>query len=308
MRELAVASGAIGVDNSTAVAAPTASVAVATFAKVMGPRRRLDLSACPFHEGDGVTLLRGRARQAGEATVRPNGLCACQPGERCSPDKVPGMSDSTRAGPAGRERKRDLERFLTFVDAVVAIAITLLVLPLVELSQELRSGMTVRDLLQDHSGELWAFFLSFAVVARMWFIQHQSSRHVVGYNVAYASLTTLWLLSIVLLPFATSLVPAAPVDDALTKALYMGTLALGVLFLGMAELVIVRKPELTDGLGRPDPMEAWINVGLLLVALAVSVLIPTIGYFALLLLLLDRPVYWVIKGRDGPPAEGAERS
>ena len=36
----------------------------------------------------------------------------------------------------GQERERDLERFLTFVDAVVAIAITLLVLPLVEISQE----------------------------------------------------------------------------------------------------------------------------------------------------------------------------
>ena len=30
------------------------------------------------------------------------------------------------------ERTRDLERFVTFIDAIVAIAITLLVLPLVE--------------------------------------------------------------------------------------------------------------------------------------------------------------------------------
>ncbi len=91
--------------------------------------------------------------------------------------------------------------------------------------------------------------------------------------------------------------PAAPDDDVLTKVLYIGTIALGVLFLGLAEVVVVRKPELTDGLGNPDPTEAWINVGILLVALAVSVLIPAIGYLALLLLLLDRPVSWVIKGR-----------
>ena len=32
------------------------------------------------------------------------------------------------------ERSRDLERLITFVDAIVAIAITLLVLPLAELA------------------------------------------------------------------------------------------------------------------------------------------------------------------------------
>jgi len=36
------------------------------------------------------------------------------------------MSDQATA----RERERDLDRLLTFVDAIVAIAITLLVLPL----------------------------------------------------------------------------------------------------------------------------------------------------------------------------------
>jgi hypothetical protein len=38
------------------------------------------------------------------------------------------------------ERERDLERFLTFVDAIVAIAITLLVLPLVEVGAEIGEG------------------------------------------------------------------------------------------------------------------------------------------------------------------------
>ena len=44
-----------------------------------------------------------------------------------------------RAGDV-RERERGLDRVLTFVDAVVAIAITLLVLPLAELAPEVGDG------------------------------------------------------------------------------------------------------------------------------------------------------------------------
>ena len=69
------------------------------------------------------------------------------------------------------ERERGLDRFLTFVDAVVAIAITLLVLPLAELAGEVGDG-SVTDLLDEHRGELFAFFLSFFVIARLWFAQH----------------------------------------------------------------------------------------------------------------------------------------
>ncbi len=38
------------------------------------------------------------------------------------------------------ERSRDLERFITFIDAIVAIAITLLVLPLVDRHRSVRSS------------------------------------------------------------------------------------------------------------------------------------------------------------------------
>jgi uncharacterized membrane protein len=64
-------------------------------------------------------------------------------------------------------RIRDLDRVLTFVDAIVAIAITLLVLPLVELASEVRDGGRVSNLLHDHSEELWSFALSFYVIARI---------------------------------------------------------------------------------------------------------------------------------------------
>jgi uncharacterized membrane protein len=61
---------------------------------------------------------------------------------------------------AGFERARDLERFVTFVDAAVAIALTLLVPPLVELTVELREDDSVANLLRNPRLEFVAFGLS----------------------------------------------------------------------------------------------------------------------------------------------------
>lgn len=59
-------------------------------------------------------------------------------------------------------RTRFFERFLTFVDAIVAIAITLLILPLVELVGENHGSTT--DLLRDRQSSFYAFALSFLVM------------------------------------------------------------------------------------------------------------------------------------------------
>ncbi len=106
----------------------------------------------------------------------------------------------------GQDRERDLDRFLTFVDAVVAIAITLLVLPLAELAPELGDG-SVTDLLREHEGELLGFFLSFAVIARLWLAQHSTVSSLVRQDRQVVSLMLLWLLTIVVLPFPTAWSP-----------------------------------------------------------------------------------------------------
>jgi hypothetical protein len=69
-------------------------------------------------------------------------------------------------------------------------------------------------------------------------------------------------------------------------------------FDAVVAIATVRNPELTDGLGTPDPVEAWVSVGLLLTALAVSILVPAIGYSALLRLLLDEPVSRLVRRRQ----------
>ena len=51
------------------------------------------------------------------------------------------------------ERTRYFERYVTFIDAIVAIAITLLVLPLVELTSDHHG--TTSELLRDHAAQFY---------------------------------------------------------------------------------------------------------------------------------------------------------
>ncbi len=122
------------------------------------------------------------------------------------------------------DRERDLDRFLTFIDAIVAIAITLLVLPLAEAATEVGEG-SVGDLLRENDDKLLAFFLSFLVIAQLWMSQHHIVSGLVVQNTLVTRLLLAWTLTIVLLPFPTALV-AEVSDDPATKVLYIGTMAL----------------------------------------------------------------------------------
>ena len=194
------------------------------------------------------------------------------------------MSDA-----ATHDRDSDLERFITFVDAIVAIAITLLVLPLVEVVNDLGDGESVADLLSDHWPELWAFVLSFVVIARLWYSQHHAVRLLARLNGQVFTILSAWALTIVFLPFPTSLVAEAT-NDWLTKTLYMGTMALNLFILAGLELLMIRRPALRTGAEQPDIRGALVNGGLFGVALAVSLAIPATSYFPLLLLALDTPI------------------
>jgi uncharacterized membrane protein len=102
------------------------------------------------------------------------------------------------------DRSRDLERLITFVDAIVAIAVTLLVLPLADIAGELHSGQSVSTLLSDHRNELTSFFISFAVITRLWLAQHQMLRHVNELRRGATVALLLWTMTIVFLPFPPS--------------------------------------------------------------------------------------------------------
>lgn len=204
------------------------------------------------------------------------------------------------------DRERDLERLLTFVDAVVAIAITLLVLPLAEVGSEIHDS-SVADLLAQHWIDILGFLLSFTVIARLWVAQHRVVSSLVRQSRALVWLLLAWTLTIVFLPFPTTLA-AGTSNDSLAKVLYIGTMALSSALLSAIAYAVGRDRTLRDTDAKPDVRpSAGITIGFLL-ALAIMVAFPVTSYWPLLLLLLVDPVErWLSRARRSAPHVAGEK-
>ncbi|ANN18499.1 hypothetical protein SD37_24645 [Amycolatopsis orientalis] len=106
--------------------------------------------------------------------------------------------DVTRAGAA--------ERLTMFVDAVIAIALTLLALELPVPAGD-TTGAMLRSV-SDHGKEYLAFAVSFVVIAAHWRAHHEIFRSVRSLSGRLVSLTLAWLFMQVLTPFATRVITA----------------------------------------------------------------------------------------------------
>jgi uncharacterized membrane protein len=180
---------------------------------------------------------------------------------------------------------------VNFSDAVVAIAITLLVLPLVDVAGHVGSA-GVASFLDDNKTKLLAFLLSFVVIGRFWWGQHQMLERVTSYNSFLVASTFLWLFSIVFLPFPTELLSAQGKGQSVTHALYLGTLLFASLGALGQKFSVVHWPQLQDEQGRgTSTMDgAVILVVLMALVMIIAVVAPSQGMWALLLLLLSTPI------------------
>ncbi|MGY1760718.1 TMEM175 family protein [Geodermatophilus sp. SYSU D00779] len=188
---------------------------------------------------------------------------------------------------------RGLDRLITFLDAVVAIAITLLVLPLVDVLPDEGATLDLDTLLADEAGRFGAFALSFAVIAQLWLVHHRIVERVGSYDRPFVLVNLLWTLTIVLLPFATEVAAVYGNSTRLGIALYIGTVTLSSACLTVLSLMVSGRPHLRrhgyDG-AEDDPMGSLLTTAAFGVALVLGVAVPAVGYLALLLLFLPDPV------------------
>jgi uncharacterized membrane protein len=178
---------------------------------------------------------------------------------------------------------------VNFSDAVVAIAITLLILPLVDAASSI--GTTgLGHFLSHNKNGLVAFALSFAVIGNFWWGQHQTFEHVEKYNVVLIWGMFLWLFSIVFLPFPTELIGSASNGDTAVHGIYVGTMLVASIGGLLQQWAIVRwKLQDENFRGMTTVDAALVITVLMAVALVLVLAAPTLGLWPLLLLLLARP-------------------
>ncbi|MFC5433518.1 TMEM175 family protein [Microbacterium suwonense] len=185
------------------------------------------------------------------------------------------------------------ERFKAFVDAVVAIAMTLLILPLMEAVTEAASGrLSTAEFYEEHAGQLLSFALSFLLIATFWIGHHSQYRDVERVTGRLLLINVGWMATIVWLPVPTAMLGQMHTDP-LQAVTYIGTLILTQVTTLGGWLYLLRHPELTtmpESRLRTGAIGDAAAIVLFIVALAIAIFVTPIGYAALLILLLNRPV------------------
>jgi uncharacterized membrane protein len=180
---------------------------------------------------------------------------------------------------------RGFDRVVNFSDAVVAIAITILVLPLVDEASSIGHG-NVNEFLMGIGPQIYVFVLSFAVIAYYWFLHHTFFEQLQQIDRRIMLLNTLWLFGIVFIPFPTALIVDSNGPAGWATFIYMSSmLFLAIIQLAMKLYVNKHKNLLSSGtLAVRGFIGSQIIVGLLIVAIIIAVIFPNIGLWTLLLL------------------------
>jgi len=182
--------------------------------------------------------------------------------------------------------QRGFDRLVNLSDAVVAIAATLLVLPLVDTASEV-TGTDALGILAGNWDELFAFLLSFAVICRFWLIHHSMFTRVTGFTTPLIWVNFLWLASIAFLPFPTELVSFSGHDNPGTSALYVATMLVTSIASTVQLVIIARHPEIQaeDVRGTVRIRPAVVATATMAVVLLIVLLLPAVGLYAVLLLI-----------------------
>lgn len=182
-----------------------------------------------------------------------------------------------------------LDRIVFFSDAVMAIAITLLVIDIKAPEAVADLGPVVLELWPKYLG----YFVSFWVIALYWVAHHRCFRYIRSFDRPLILLNFLFLMFIAFMPFPTSLLFSSP-TQSVSVMLYAGTAAGMGLSLLLLWIYAGRRRFLAAPI--PEAVTRSIQLNLLLPSLvfmasAVTALFnPSLAMYLWLLLI---PVYFL---------------
>lgn len=138
---------------------------------------------------------------------------------------------------------RPYERMLNFSDGVVAVAVTVMVLPVVDLEGP-SSSRQVIDIIKAHSPLIVGYFTAFLIVALIWLAHHRVMARLDAYDTTIMLLNTGWLATIAFFPWCTELIGEANGFKYGVGPLFFGTLAVNTWMLQLITWHARRFPDL----------------------------------------------------------------
>lgn len=182
---------------------------------------------------------------------------------------------------------KGFDRLVNFTDGVVAIAATLLILPVAEAASKVRTN-GADDFLRTVAPTFLMFLLSFVIIANFWLEHHRLFRRIDKFDSFMIVLNLAWMFGIVVMPVPTALIVKGDSHNVLAIAMYIGTM----LWISLAQTLMgnhVRlKPELEHGEVATNSRllgDFYVTV-LLAVALVIGLVFPEVGLFPLFIVFL----------------------
>lgn len=194
------------------------------------------------------------------------------------------MSTRERYGP---------DRIIAFSDAVVAIAITVLLLPLADVN--IPDGGALGDVIRENGPLLVGLTLTWVIIALFWLAHHRMFDRIEFFDGLTVRLNFLWLFAIALMPVPTNiLIESEPTRQ--TVGFYIGWMVLITTVMLLIGIHARRTPGMieADYLGTPQSAEAkyraYLITGVFGLCFVIALIAPNV---ALYFLLLQIPVDWV---------------
>lgn len=199
-----------------------------------------------------------------------------------------------------RVKLQNAERMVAFSDAVVAIALTLLVLPLVDINlpSAIEGGWDqLHHIWEEDGSAIVSFFISWIAIIIYWLVHHRLFADIEKLNGRVIRWNIVWLLAIVFLPFPTNMIGQLDKtvgDERAIVVLYLLDLFIISGSLLMISLSAARDPEcLAEGVNPADlknSLRGYVNVGYLALLVIVACFSAEVALWGLIGIALIGPI------------------
>lgn len=180
----------------------------------------------------------------------------------------------------------DLKRLINFSDAIIAVAITLLVIPLTDLFQHF-SGKNLTTVLSstEFTSKFSSFLISFFVIYSIWETHRKIFSNIDKISITVSKYNRLWLLFMILIPAATMV----NIGYANNLGIYIYGL---ILIVNILLLQLIKKRT-----GQKHNTFEYTTLQLLIISLVLLTIFPNLGHGVYYILILDSPINHLKKKR-----------